>query len=393
MAGIRRILVADDSRAQRRMLAGQLQRWGYDVAEAENGSDALALARATDFDFVLSDWVMPGLTGPELCRAFRALPRDGYGYFVLLSSKSEKDDIADGLDGGADDFLTKPVSAGELRARLRAGERILAMQAEVMDRNRALRRLYDALDRDLAEARRLQDSLVRDRVRDLGRAEVSLLLRPAGHLGGDLVGWFPLTPGKVALYALDVSGHGVASALMTARIEGMLAPHAPGRSLAFRDGLVLPPDAVAARLNHMMAEELHVDQYLTLVYAEVTLATGAVRLVQAGHPHPLVLHSTGFVDRIGTGGFPVGLLPEASYQTLTFTLQPGDRLVIPSDGFTECPGKAGDLGEAGLAALLRGKAGLGGTVLHDALLQGLADHAGGWDFPDDVSAVIFDYRG
>jgi sigma-B regulation protein RsbU (phosphoserine phosphatase) len=105
------------------------------------------------------------------------------------------------------------------------------------------------------------------------------------------------------------------------------------------------------------------------------------------------LHSTGFVDRIGTGGFPVGLLPEASYQTLTFTLQPGDRLVIPSDGFTECPGKAGDLGEAGLAALLRGKAGLGGTVLHDALLQGLADHAGGWDFPDDVSAVIFDYRG
>jgi sigma-B regulation protein RsbU (phosphoserine phosphatase) len=267
------------------------------------------------------------------------------------------------------------------------------MQAELMDRNRALRRLYDALDRDLAEARRLQDSLVRDRLRDLGKAEVSLLLRPSGHVGGDLVGWFPLTADKIALYALDVSGHGVASALMTARLEGMLSPHAPGRNVAFQDGQVLAPDAVAARLNRMMTDEMRVDQYFTLVYAELALDSGTVRLVQAGHPHPLVLHRTGFVNRIGAGGFPVGLLPDASFQTLTFTLRPGDRLVIPSDGFTECPGKAGDLGEAGLAALLRGKAGVSGMALHDALLQGLADHAGGGDFPDDVSAVILDYRG
>ncbi len=69
------------------------------------------------------------MTGLEFCRAFRALPREGYGYFILLTSKSEKTEVADGLDGGADDFLTKPVTADELRARLRAGERILAMQA------------------------------------------------------------------------------------------------------------------------------------------------------------------------------------------------------------------------------------------------------------------------
>lgn len=389
----RRVLVADDSRAQRRMLAAQLERWGYAVAEADNGSAALDLARRTEFDFVLSDWMMPGLTGPELCRAFRDLPQDRYGYFVLLSSKSEKTEIADGLDCGADDFLTKPVSAGELRARLRAGERILGMQAELMERNHAIRRLYDAVDRDLAEARRLQESLVRDRLADLGVAAVSLILRPSGHVGGDLVGWFPLSPGKVALYGIDVSGHGVASALMTARLEGMLSPHAPGRNIAFHDGTVLPPDAVAARLNRVMIEELCVDQYLTLVYAEVTLATGAVDLVQAGHPHPLLLHRAGQCSRIGTGGFPIGLLADAEFQAVRFDLRPGDRLVIPSDGFTECPGKGGDLGDAGLATLFRGKAALSGQSLQEALLQGLADHAGGWDFPDDVSALVFDYRG
>ncbi len=107
----RRVLVVDDSRAQRHLLAVQLARWGYAVTEAATGAEALALARAQDFDFVISDWMMPGLTGPELCQAFRALPRDGYGYFILLTSKSGQEAIATGLDGGADDFLTKPVAA------------------------------------------------------------------------------------------------------------------------------------------------------------------------------------------------------------------------------------------------------------------------------------------
>ncbi len=180
----RRVLVADDSRAQRRMLALQLARWGYQVAEADTGDAALALARKTDFDFVLSDWMMPGMTGPEFCRAFRDLPRDGYGYFVLLSSKSEKEAVADGLDGGADDFLTKPVNAGELRARLTAGERILGMQAELRRQNRDLSALYDALARDLDEARRLQQFLVPEQTVGLGTAEVTFLMRPSGHVGG-----------------------------------------------------------------------------------------------------------------------------------------------------------------------------------------------------------------
>ncbi|MEO5614655.1 MAG: response regulator, partial [Cypionkella sp.] len=96
----------------------QLSRWGYQVTEAASGDEALALCLLQDFDIVLSDWMMPGMTGLEFCKAFRALPREGYGYFILLTSKSEKAEIADGLENGADDFLTKPVSADELRARL-----------------------------------------------------------------------------------------------------------------------------------------------------------------------------------------------------------------------------------------------------------------------------------
>ncbi|MFN3294596.1 MAG: PleD family two-component system response regulator [Gemmobacter sp.] len=134
----RRALVVDDSRAQRLLLRVALARWGYDVTEAASADAALDLCRSTAFDIVLSDWVMPGLSGPEFCRAFRALPREGYGYFILLTSKSDKDEVAEGLDAGADDFLSKPVDPGELRARMQAGERLLSMQRELQDKNRLL---------------------------------------------------------------------------------------------------------------------------------------------------------------------------------------------------------------------------------------------------------------
>jgi sigma-B regulation protein RsbU (phosphoserine phosphatase) len=138
----RHVLVVDDSRAQRHMVSMQLRRWGYRVTECESADAALDLCAGPDIDIIISDWMMPGMTGLEFCRKFRALGRESYGYFVLLTSKSEKTEIADGLEAGADDFLTKPVASNELRARLRAGERMLAMQAELLAKNKVIARRW-----------------------------------------------------------------------------------------------------------------------------------------------------------------------------------------------------------------------------------------------------------
>ena len=124
-----RVLVVDDSRAQRHILAMYLRKWGYEVIEAASGEEALAICAGLPVGFVISDWMMPGMTGVEFCSRFKSLPRDGYGYFILLTSKSEKSEIADGLLAGADDFVPKPVGSDELRARLRAGQRILSMRS------------------------------------------------------------------------------------------------------------------------------------------------------------------------------------------------------------------------------------------------------------------------
>ncbi|WP_420496771.1 PP2C family protein-serine/threonine phosphatase [Szabonella alba] len=400
----RRVLVVDDSRAQRHVLSLTLRRAGYRVTEAASGEEAIALCRETDFDFVLSDWMMPGMTGLDFCRLFRDLPRESYGYFVLLTSKSEKAEIADGLDGGADDFLSKPVSPDELRARLRAGERILGMQAELRCKNRLisatldeLRGLYDSLDRDLIEARRLQQTLVRERQRDFPQGQVSLLLRPSGHVGGDLVGFFEIDARRLGLYSVDVSGHGVASAMMTARLSGLLSGQSPDHNIALRQAGpgqrdVWPPDEVARRLNRLMFEEIRVEQYFTLAYAEIDLEAGHIALVQAGHPHPAILRAGGGVDYIGTGGLPIGLIEDADFEVTRARLAPGDRLFLVSDGVTECPDPAGqELGEDGLRRILTANRGLEGETFLEALVWDLARHSDGGEFPDDVSGALFSF--
>lgn len=401
-----RVLVVDDSRAQRMMLGVSLSRWGYMVTEAASGEEALGACLNGAFDIILSDWMMDGMSGLDLCAAFRALRQEGYGYFILLTSKSETAEIAKGLEAGADDFLTKPVSPDELRARLRAGERIVGMHKELIQKNRLLgdtlselQRAQDALDRDLIEARKLQQTLVRDRMRDWGRGAATLFLRTSGHVGGDLAGFFEIDSGSVALYSVDVSGHGVASAMMTARLAGYLSGAAPDQNIALHRGddgqfSALAPEEVAARFNRTMLEDLQVDQYFTMAYAQVDLASGTVALVQAGHPYPLILRHDGRVDRVGQGGLPIGLLAEARHDRVMARLNPGDRLFLLSDGVTECPSRDGaELGDEGLAQLIRKNRDLETAQLIDALIWDLSAHMGSEDFPDDVSGLVFDYRG
>jgi sigma-B regulation protein RsbU (phosphoserine phosphatase) len=373
------VLVVDDSRAQRHMLTMQLRRWGYRVSDSESALAALEICATQDVDIIISDWMMPGLTGLEFCRKFRDLGRERYGYFILLTSKSEKTEIADGLEAGADDFLAKPVSGNELRARLRAGERMLAMQAELLAKNRIVAR-----------------TLIRDRVRDYGWAKASLLLRNSGRVGGDLVGSFRVDEDRVAVYAIDVSGHGVASAMMTARLAGFLTGASPDQNLAFQKGpdgsqALLPPHEVAERFNRLMLEEIQAEQYFTMVFAVADRVAGSLSLAQAGHPHPVLLRPSGQVVRLGQGGLPVGLLPDATYETCTIPIAPGDRLVFVSDGITECPCLSGaDFGEDGLMGSITRSAQLAGTDLLEALVWDLGQAAGAPSFPDDVSGVVLD---
>jgi len=403
---IRDVLVVDDSRLQRRIVAALLKKWGYAVREAESGEDALALCADAAPDLVLSDWMMPGMDGLEFCRAFRDSGREYYGYFILLTSKSEKAEVANGLDAGADDFLTKPVNAGELRARISAGERIVRMERELTTKNRLieatleeLQALYDSVDKDLVEAKKLQDSLVAERFRDFGRAQVSLLLRSSGHVGGDLVGMFPIREGRVGLYSIDVSGHGISSALMTARLAGYLSATSLDQNVAlFADGTgsyaMRPPGEAISALNRLFLDELETEHYFTMLLAEVDLETGHVRMAQAGHPHPIVQRADGTTEIIGQGGLPVGLVDVAEYQEFETVLSPGDRMMVHSDGIVECADPDGTLlGDEGTAQMLTELRQTSGMACLESVVWRMAQYAGDDHFDDDVSAVLLEFKG
>ncbi len=400
-----RVLIVDDSRLQRKILSSTVKRWGFEVYEAASGAEALEIVKTAMPDIVLSDWMMPEMNGLEFCDAFRELSGDQYGYFILLTSKSEKDEVARGLDAGADDFLTKPVNAHELRARVRAGERILKMQRELSHSNKLisntlqeLQRLYDLLDDDLLEAKKLQQSLIPDRFKSFGSTDVSLMLRQSGHVGGDLVGFFPAGSQHLGLFSIDVSGHGISSALMTARVAGYLSSTSPEHNIALmqsQDGEnhPRPPSAVVAELNDLVLDEMETEHYLTMLLAVIDLNSGQVTLCQAGHPHPVLQRASGEVTVDGPGGLPVGLIPGASYSQFDVQLYPGDRLLLLSDGVSECPGPDGTLlGEEGLEELMRDLGGLKGPAVLESLVWSLSDYADGDAFPDDVSGVLVEYH-
>ena len=403
---IRRVLVVDDSKLQRKILSASLKRWGFEVFEAESGEEALRVAQDALPDLVLSDWMMPGMSGLELCRKFRALSSEEYSYFILLTSKSEKGEIAQGLDSGADDFLTKPVDSSELRARINAGERLLEMQRELKTKNLVitetldeLRRVYDSLDCDLLEAKKLQQSLLRERNKKFESGDLSLMLRSSGHVGGDLVGFFPAGDRYLGLYGIDVSGHGISSALMTARLAGYLSAAAPDQNVAMErlsDGSFVPrpPEQTIAAMNDLVLNEMETEHYFTLLLALVDLETGKVKIAQAGHPHPVVQRLDGSVEHVGTGGFPVGLVQGVTFEQFEVKLSPGDRIVILSDGVTECPNLTGDmLGEEGLTKLMINLQGTTGPAFLETLVWQLTEFAGCGDFPDDVSGILFEYSG
>ncbi|WP_152610507.1 MULTISPECIES: PP2C family protein-serine/threonine phosphatase [unclassified Leisingera] len=405
---IRRVLVVDDSRLQRRILVASLKKWGFEVVEADSGEAAMEICQADPPDLILSDWMMPGMNGLEFCRAFRARATEDYAYFILLTSKSEKNEVAEGLDAGADDFLTKPVSSDELRARISAGERILRMQRELYEKNRIvsetlgeLQRVYDAIDKDLIQARKIQESLVPELSKDFGSSTVSLLLKPCGHIGGDLVGMFSPGVNRIGFYSIDVSGHGITSAMMTARLGGYLSSNYFDQNVGMekrfnRFYALRQPEEVASLLNARLIADTGIEEYFTMAYCIADLRSGVVKMVQAGHPHPLLLRKNGELEFIGKGGVPVGLVPDIGYSQEEFTMERGDRLLLFSDGFTEARLENGAMLEPeGLLDLVQkcgpqqnGKEFLDDLYWH--LTQMMSKEHG---LEDDVSATLFEYQG
>lgn len=147
-----KILIAEDEKISRRILEMTLTNASYDVVTVEDGVKALESIQKEVPDMLITDWMMPELDGLELCRRVRGLDLSSYVYIIVLTALTQKEKIIEGLDAGADDYITKPFERTELLARVRAGERVIQLE-------RSLRQKNTELSEALAQVKQLKGLL------------------------------------------------------------------------------------------------------------------------------------------------------------------------------------------------------------------------------------------
>lgn len=339
-----KILLAEDFEDNRFFLTMVLENYGYEVITANDGQQAWdILTQREDINLVLSDWVMPNIDGTQLCQLIRQSHRSRYTYIILMTAIGEEKAVVRGMEAGADDFLRKPVESEELRVRLNAGQRIIELENTLAERNQKLQEAYNQIKQDLESAAEMQQDLLPE-PKILANFRFDRLFYPCQFIAGDIFNFFELGEHYIGFYQLDVSGHGIRSALLSFTLYHRIANEPYQRGLLLRkiegEYQPVPPEQVLYALNNRFQSSAYSDLYFTMVYGYIHKQTGELQFGQAGHPSPIYITYSDKKARIcGEGGFPIGLLPDREYDRITLHLQPGDRFFLYSDGITECMNK------------------------------------------------------
>ena len=249
------------------------------------------------------------------------------------------------------------------------------------------------MSRDLKAAAKIQETFLPRELANFTGAAFAWIYRPCDELAGDGLNIVPLGDGKVGLYILDVSGHGVASALLAMALSRVLSSPSEPSSILTRDGSVpersaiIPPAEIADRLNQLFPYTARTEQFATMIYGVLDAMTGEFRYVSAGHPGPVHLPAGAGPVILASPGFPIGLAEDA-YEERCVRLAPGDRLYLYSDGVTEMMDPTGVLFGDGrlLEAIGRGRSvGLQESVA--AVLGEVERWRGTASVQDDISIV------
>ncbi len=327
------ILLIDDDHSIRLLLERTLKRQGYDVVCATEGEEGLVKAKELHPAMIICDWVMPGMSGLEVCRQVKSLPDLATTFFILLTSLGSVEDRVKGLDAGADDFLCKPIEMNEFIARIRAGLRLHQLSQDLTEQKRLL-------EAELAEAAEYVSSILPKPLQHCCLTIDSRFL-PSSQLGGDGFDYFWLDHDHLALYLLDVSGHGLRAALPALAVINLL------RSQNLSQVDYYQPNQVLTGLNKTFQMTDTNDKYFTIWYGVYNCNNRQLIYASAGHP-PAILFTPNsekelMETKLKTPGLPVGMFPDAKYTNKSLLIDSLSKLYIFSDGIYEIEQEDGSL--------------------------------------------------
>jgi PAS domain S-box-containing protein len=267
------------------------------------------------------------------------------------------------------------------------------LEEELRRATAAVERAYESIRRDVQAAAELQRQLLPSRLPDVADIRFAWEFRPCAELGGDGLNIFWLNDDHVGLYLLDVSGHGVAPALLSVTLARLLSPALNGSSLLRiqnpeeQGHRLVPPAEVARQLNKWLLASPAGEQYFTLLYGILNVRTYCMRYVSAGHPPMLRASANSELASICVPGLPIGCVEHADYEETDLQLQAGDRLFMYSDGLTDVTRPSGErFGMAGLQQALEADAGESLEACTQRVVQEVFRWAGGSP-QDDLSML------
>lgn len=332
-----RILVVDDEADISTILAVTLRRAGYEVITAADGVEALEAIRRQPPDLVLLDVMMPRADGFETLRRIREYGPSAQVPVIMLTAKTALADKMKGFERGADDYVPKPFEPAEVLARVQI---LLKRTAQARQVAPLMTMLGDWLTadglaqfgRDLETAREIQQRLLPSLPANLGGFEVGAALRPAAMVGGDFFDVVSVGQ-RIGVVVGDVSGKGIPAALLMVMVRTLLREIA--RSL-------VEPGEVLGWLNASLCRDMPPSMFVTVVLAVLDPAhPGRVALASAGHPGPVLMRGGAALRTVDVGGVMLGSFEEATFEQTTLELDPGDGLVLYTDGVVEVPEEGG----------------------------------------------------
>ncbi len=323
-----KILLIDDDPTMRLILKKTLENVGYHVSVANNGQTGLMLAKEIHPALILCDWMMPIMDGLEVCRHVKADPNLTTAFFILLTARDQVEDKIKGLDTGADDFVSKPIDMNELKARVRAGIRLYELNEDLRQQKQELQSLNQKLQTELDEAAEYVRSLLPPLLR--GNVTTEALFKPSVQLGGDCFDYYWLDNENLAIYLLDVSGHGVGAALLSVSVLNML------RSQSLPQTNFAEPSQVLTGLNRAFNNS---DKFFTIWYGVYNTATKQLIYANAGHPPALIISGdspdNAQILKLGLPSVPIGILPDGEFENEFYSMEEKSNLYIFSDGAYE----------------------------------------------------------
>lgn len=383
-----KVLIAEDEAISRRLLQGYLERWGHEVVVAQNGAEAWKLFEAGEFPIVISDWMMPEMDGLELIRRIRASQRPGYVYAILLTAKSQKEDIVEGMEAGADDFITKPFDRDELQVRLRAGQRIIELETALLN---SLEELAQARQREVEIGAKIQEALLLGRPpRDLAEARVAALTLPSQQIDGDFYDFYKHNDRCLDIVVGDVMGKGVPAALLGAAIKShFLRAFSHLVTSSEHRRLPEPEEIVTSVHAEVTSQFMSLESFVTLCYARFDLEKHRVTFVDCGHTKTIHFRrGTGTSDTLRGENVPLGFSEGEIYRQVSVPFEAGDVFFFYSDGVTEAQNEAGEFfREDRLIESIQANSELAPEELIERVRRAVVAFSHSEEFADDLTCV------